>query len=189
MPSLRARLAIILLAITAGCVTVDGTLKPDGSGTLGLVYRTPAKATEASERQRFTSGHVKVDSLTLKSGGTTTLKVSFDDVTKLSTASGFKDVTVVRSPEEGAEKVTVTLKNPNPVDIKDDTPHGPTFNFTLPGRVLEANRNATVIGDRVTWTFGLREYAKQSSVDLVTRYAAAPAGKESAPGKSAEPGK
>ncbi len=185
MSSTRARLVIAALVLAAGCETVDGVLKADGSGTLQLVYRTPLGATEATERQRYSSDHVKVESLSVKSGDTTMLKLTFDDVTKLSTAAALRNVEVTRTPEDGAEKLTVKIKNEKPVDTKDDTKPGPTFNFTLPGKILEANRSPTVIGDRVTWTFGLRAFAKEPSIDLVVRYAAPAGGEAGTPGKPA----
>lgn len=181
MPALRARFAILAVAVIAGCVTVDGKLEGDGSGTVQLAYPTPVQATEESERRRFTSEHVKVESLTI-AGGSTTARVRVDDVGKLSSASAFENVTVTRGQEDGAEKLTLVLKNPQPIDIKNDKPPGPTFTITLPARVLDANRGATVAGERVTWTFGsLRDYARQASVDLVARYAAASAPPATAP--------
>src|SRR2546426_4777240 len=95
----RARLALVLLTLLAGCVTVDGVLKADGSGTIQMVYRTPPNATEAMEKRRYSSDHVKVDSLELKPNAMSTLKVSVDDVAKLSTAPGFRDVEVTRVKE------------------------------------------------------------------------------------------
>jgi len=180
----RARLAIVLLTLLAGCVTVDAVLKADGSGTLEMVYRTPPNTTEAMEKRRFSSGHVKVESLTLKPDGMSTLKVSVDDATKLSTAPGLRDVEATRAKDGDGEKLTVKLNNPNSIDIKDDTKPGPTFTITFPGKVLEANHNAKVSGERVTWTFGLREYLKARSTELVARYVVPAAGAETAPPKA-----
>ena len=132
---------------------------------LSELRRTPPNATEAMEKRRFSSAHVKVDSLTLKPDGMSTLKVSVDDVAKLSTAPGFRDVEVTRAKEGDGEKVTIKLNNANPIDIKDDTKPGPTFTITFPGKVLEANRNAKVSGDQATWTFTLREYLKARSTE------------------------
>jgi len=173
----KAALAVLLLVALAGCVTVDGTMNADGSGTVEMAYRTPENATEASVRRQYTSDHVKVDSVKSEPGAMTTLKVSVDDVTKLSTASAFNNVTITRAREDGTEKVTIRLVNQKPVDIKNDTKPGPTFNLTFPGKVVEANRDAKVNGDRATWTFKLRDYAKESSIDLVARYELPAAGK------------
>src|SRR5204862_5558593 len=138
MRSVHARIAVVALLLLAGCETVDGVLKADGSGTLQLTYRATRNATETAERQRFTSDHVTVESISVKPDATSTIKLTFDDVTKLSTASGFGNATVTRSREDGTEKLTVTIKNEKALDVKDDTKPGPTFNFTLPGKVVEA---------------------------------------------------
>ena len=116
-----------------------------------------------------------------------TLKVSVDDAAKLSTAPGFRDVEVMRAREGEAEKLVLKLNNANPIDIKDDTKPGPTFTITVPGKVIDANHEAKVSGERITWTFGLREYLKARSTELVARYTVPPAGAESTPKPKGEP--
>ena len=164
------RLLVPLLACLAGCFTVDGTLKPDGSGTLELTYQVPANATEAGERQRFVSPHVTLDSLTIK-GGSAVAKLHVDDVSRLQTAEMFHTVTVSRAHQDDDMRLTITIKNPNPREIKDEGKPGPKIIIRLPGKVREANHQAQVADDRVTWSFSLAEYMKSPSVDLTVRYA------------------
>ena len=120
---------------------------------------------------------------------TATVELAVDDVTKLSTASAFERITIARAPQDATEKVTVTIDNVKSVDIKEDKP-GPTFDVQFPGKVVEANRDATVTGNRVKWAFpSLREYAKQRSIDLVARYERPSTDQATTPTTTTAPGK
>ena len=83
----------------------------------------------------------------------------------------YKNVTVSRAHEDNEQHLTITIKNPNPKEIKEDDKPGPKITVRLPGKVREANRKAQVADDRVTWSFSLAEYMKSPSVDLTVRYA------------------
>ena len=150
----------------AGCVTVDAVLSPDGSATVDMTYQLPPDVQEAQEKARHTSAHVAVESLKFSADReTVTLKAKVDDVTKLSTAEGFKDVTVTRSREGADERLTITI--------------------TFPGAVKDANRGGTVRNNKVTWSFTLPEFVKEKSVELTARYAA-PAEQKDAPKDTGE---
>src|SRR5438093_947483 len=110
------RLLAPLLACLAGCFTVDGTLKADGSGTLEMTYQVPRNATEAGERRRFASPHVTLDSLTIKDG-TAVAKLHVDEVSGLQTAEMFQNVTISRAHEDNDQRLTITIKNPNQKEI------------------------------------------------------------------------
>src|SRR5579884_4033825 len=84
---------LLLCLLVAGCVTVDATLKADGSGTITYTYNREKNTTVAAEKARFASPHLTIESLTLGEK-TVTLKAKFDDVTKLDTAEGFKLATI-----------------------------------------------------------------------------------------------
>jgi hypothetical protein len=171
-PSRTALLALAVM-LCAGCVTVDGTLKADGSGTLEVTYRIPPNTTEAAERARFTSPHVTVKSITMQPDRAT-VKVAFDDVTKLATAEGFKalDVTRTRTGDEEALRVIVTNRTPVP-QVRDEGRAGPHITLQLPGKVIEANRQAEVSGERVVWRISFADYVRNPTTDLVVRYALA----------------
>src|SRR5262249_6457062 len=68
------------------------------------------------------------------------------------------------------ERLTITMTNPNAKESKDRGKPGPRINITLPGKVLEANRNATVDGDRVSWSFGLVDFFREKTIELTARY-------------------
>src|SRR5579885_3032904 len=159
------RTALLLcLLLAAGCVTVDATLKADGSGTITYTYGREANTTVASEKARFASPHLTIESPTLEE--------KTDDVTKLDTAEGFKLATITRTHKDGEEVLDVTLANPKP--ITGQVPNVPdlSFSVTLPGKVIAATPTATIAGTRVTWTIKAADYAHAPKTELSVRYAA-----------------
>lgn len=167
---LRAGALAWLAVALAGCFTVDATLRPDGSGTIELGYVLPAQqATVDSETARFTSPHVKVVSVTPRTPGAL-VKATFDDVTKLSTAEGFAMVTVRRREKKDRERLTIVIHNPRHQPFKDEGQTPPRVALTLPGRVLAANRDGVISGNRVVWTLPLKEYVEQPSMTIWVRY-------------------
>lgn len=158
-----------LAVVLAGCFTVDATLRPDGSGTIELGYVPGQQATVDSETARFTSPHVKVVSVTPRTPGAQ-VKATFDDVTKLSTAEGFAMVTVRRREKKGRERLTIVIHNPRHQPFKDEGQTPPRVALTLPGRVLAANRDGLISGNRVVWTLPLKEYVEQPSMTIWVRY-------------------
>src|SRR5207244_1412396 len=175
------------LAAVSSCVTVEGTLKADGSGTLEIVYPVMPTTTERLEKRRLTSPQVTLDSLSIREDGMATAKLSFDDPAKLTTVDMFRTVRIDRHREGEEERITITLTNAINKEVKEEGKPGPKFTFHLPGKVLEANRNATIDGNTVTWRFTLAELLNQKPVDLTMRYQvpstgeAAPAGAASKP--------
>lgn len=171
----RSRTALLALALMlcAGCVTADGTLQANGAGTLEITYRVPPNTTEAAERARFTSPHVTVKSVALQPDRAT-VKVAFDDVTKLATAEVFKtlDVTRTRTGDEETLRVIVTNRTPVP-QVRDEGRAGPQITLQLPAKVLEANRQAEVSGEKVVWRIPFVDYVRNPTMDLVVRYALA----------------
>jgi len=162
--------SLFLLSCLGGCVTVDGTLKADGSGRLEMTYQLEPKTTEEAEKKRFSSAHVKVESLVLLDDKTGKAVVTFDDVTKLSTAEQFKAVEITRTHEGADERLSIKITNPKPVITKADGRPGPKFTITLPGTVREANHSAKVEESRVIWTFTLAEWVKPPVTELSVRY-------------------
>lgn len=154
----------------AGCVTVESTLRSDGSATLEMRYTTQPDATEFLERRRFTSPHVTVDSVKIYEDQTTVLRASVDDATKLSTAEGFALVEVTRAPEGDDERLTITLAGPKPTDVKPDSAPWLTIAVTLPGPVHDANRHAAITGSRVAWTISKGDYRSQAPTTFSVRY-------------------
>jgi hypothetical protein len=181
----RASLLASMVTCLAGCV-VDATLKADGSGKLEMTYPLQATSTEALEKRRFTSDHVKVESLKINTDQTAVLNATFDDATKLSTAEGFKTVSVTRTREGSEERLTVKITNPVHAVVKDEGKPGMKISLALPGKVLETNHNGTIAEDRVTWSFTLAEWVKDEVVEMTVRYAAPPSDKAGAAEKPAD---
>jgi hypothetical protein len=170
MLPLRGPLALALLVLLSGCFTADATLEPNGSGTIALEYVPAPDATVDSERARFSSRHVTVRELVPRQVGGF-LEASFDDVTQLSSAKGFENVTVARERKHGVERLRVTLRNPSPQEIVNPAHPGPRVSISLPGRVLAANGDADISGRRVSWRLPLREWARRPRIMLSVRYA------------------
>jgi len=186
-PVLRLLLAGALATLSA-CVTVVGTLKADGSGTLEITYPVLPTTTERLEKRRFASPQITLDSLDIHEDGTATAKVHFDDPAKIPTAEMFHNVGIERHRDDADERITVTVTNLVTKEMKDEGKPGPKITFVLPGKVLEANRNATVDGDRVTWQFAFADFVRQKTVDLSVRYAVATA-EHAAPPAGEQPSK
>jgi hypothetical protein len=166
----HAILAVALLVALSGCFTADATLEANGSGTMDLEYIPAPNATLDSERARFTSPHVTVRDLVPRQVGAF-LQVSFDDVTKLSTAAGFEILTVRRDRKHGEERLRLMIRNQTPKELPDDARPGPRITVTLPGRVLAANQDSEASGRRVSWRLPLRDWARRPRVILSVRYA------------------
>ena len=169
----RLRLAALALLgpLLAGCFTVDGVLRGDGSGTLELTYVPGKHATIDSEAARFASPHVKVLSVEPHPGGAR-IRAEFDDVTKLSSAEGFSLVTVMRRRHGRREALKVVIRNPEPKPFQDKGEPWPRIALTLPGRVLAATGSAEVAGDRVVWKIPIAAYVSRPRTAVSVRWAA-----------------
>ena len=187
-PHARLRpLAVAALCVVAaaGCVTVDGTLKADGSGTLELTYGVMPHADEATEKYRFTKAGVKLESFKL-ADYTATAKVSFDDTAKLPKIDVLHLTGLERRRDGDVERVTIRIGNPESHDFNDQGKPGPHIRITLPGPIVEANRSATVDGNTVAWRFGLGEFLKERVVELTASYRVPSPAPEATP-KDGEP--
>lgn len=170
----RWYLPIGFLVLLAGCVTVDATLRSDGSARMLILYRTPPDATEFLERARFTSPGVTVESVKIFEDQTTVLRLTVDDVTRLGQAKGFEMVDVGRGPMGTDEQITITLRNPKPMTVASENRPWLTVSATLPGPVRSANRNAAVLGSRLTWTVSKSDYERAPATVLTVRYTPPP---------------
>ena len=129
-------------------------------------------------------------SFTPKPNNTAVVQVAFDDVTKLSTADGFRQVKELTRTREGdVEHIKLVISNPKPSkDVKDEGRTGIRLAVTLPGPVKEANRGAQVDGSHVTWNIPLFDFLRTPSTELTVTYAVSgTAGEQKAPGADAAP--
>jgi len=171
----RRQACILLVLVLAGCVTVEGTLRSDGSATFMMTYRPQGDATEFLERRRFSSPDVRVDSVKIYEDQRTVLRATVDDVTRLSTAEGFKSVAVSRTREGDDERLTLRLVNPKPEPTAEDARVFLQLGITLPGPVREASPAATVAGSHVAWTVAMKDYLRRAETVLTVRYHPPPA--------------
>jgi hypothetical protein len=169
MAHLRLAALAALAPLLAGCFTVDGLLRADGSGTVELTYVPAKHATIDSETVRFTSPHVTVRSVEPVPGGAR-VRADFDDVTKLATAEGFRMATVVRRRHGTREALKLAIRNPEPKPFQDHGEPWPRLALTLPGRVLAATPRAEIAGDRVVWKIPIAEYVRRPRTTLSVRW-------------------
>ena len=189
--SATAAMLALLAIFAVGCFTADVTLNADGSGTAEITYAVLPNAKVDAEKARWSSPHVTLKSFTPKPNNTAVVQVAFDDVTKLSTADGFKQVQELTRTREGdVEHIKVVISNPRPTkDVKDDGRPGIQLTANLPGPVKEANRGAEVQGNRVTWHISLYEFLRVASTEVTVTYAVSGTeGAAGAPKGEAAPG-
>ena len=153
----------------SGCVVCWAILKADGSGMLEVTYEPPQQATEESIAADFSSPHVTVDSVTISPDHKAVVRAHFDDITKLSTAAWFGPVSITRTRERDEESLTIVLRH-NPAEPKDPDAEGPRLSITLPGRILAANKDAEVTGNRVVWRYTQGEFSRVQNRELTVRY-------------------
>lgn len=181
MSRLRVVQLLVLLALP-GCLTVTGTLRPDDSGTFVYRYFPPKHATFRSERVRLASEHVRVEDI--EAGAQhASATLTFDDVTKLSTATAFADVQVERRRDGEVEVLRLVLPG-MPENLRRATlaappegpkNRGPEIELTVPGDVVEASPPATVTARTVRWSLTLTEFARLDSWELSVRWQRPPA--------------
>jgi hypothetical protein len=173
MSGARAALFLVAIAVT-GCVTVDATLRADGSARLVMMYQTPADATEFLERRRFSSPNVIVDGVKIFEDQTTVVWATVPDVTRLGGSKGFEIVRGVTRERRGSDEiVTITFKNPFP-SAQDKPGLLASLSVTFPGPLRDANHAAAVLGSRLTWNVSEHEFATNATVVLRARYAPPP---------------
>jgi hypothetical protein len=196
-PAALRALSALALAVLAtcigGCLTADGTLQRDGTGTLALSFQAPEGANEAAMRALVTAPGVTVESFTQAADRTVSAKLKVADVAAISKIPLLKNVTVTDAAEGDARVLTIKTANPDKTE-KDKTLPGPKIRLTLPGKVLEASAPGKTDGNKVEWSFTLAEWLEQKTQTLRARYQAATAGAPAAdkepqkPAKPAKPG-
>jgi hypothetical protein len=185
---LRALALAVLATCIGGCLTADGTLERDGTGTLALSFQVPEGSNEASVRGLLTAPGVTVESLTLAADRAVSAKLKVADVAAISKMLLLKNVTVTDAAEGDARVLTIKATNPDRAE-KDKTLPGPKVRLTLPGKVLEASAPGKTDGNKVEWSFTLAEWFEQKTQTLRARYHAATEGAPAADKEPAKPAK
>jgi hypothetical protein len=186
--SIVAPLLLGVLVLVAGCLTVDATLDADGSATIDMTYPLQAGTKADVEKARLQSEFVTLESFEELNQNRAHAKVKVSDVTKLSTAAAFKDIAVTRTKAGSDETLKVVITKPRPITVKQENQPGPVFTFTLPGKVVKANHDAKVDGNKVTWKFEFAPYVAEKKTELEVTYAAGAAGDAAAPAGAAGDG-
>jgi hypothetical protein len=165
--------ALLLLLALGGCFEADAVLRPDGSGTLSLSYiPQERRATVASETERFTSPHVAVRALTPDARGVV-VDLAFDDVTRLATARGLRELAVVRARRSGRERLRFVVRHGKVRRLREGDAPDVRIALTLPGPVRDARPAAAVEGGRVVWQVSVVEFFRRPSYAFSVTWAAA----------------
>jgi hypothetical protein len=171
----RRRVAPLCLAVlvagASGCLTAEGTLDPDGTGTVTIAYKVPAGMTEAAVRALLEAPGVTVESVSLGADRMASAKLKVTDLAGISKTKLLKDATVTQSAQGDDKTLTITFTNAPGRGAADKSLPGPKIKITLPGPVAEANEKAVVEGSTVTWTFpSLADWVARDKWELVARY-------------------
>jgi hypothetical protein len=182
---LSASILAVLVSWIAGCITIDGTLRADGTGTMSFSYVAPPGSSETSQRALLQATGITIQSLTLGDDRKLSATLAVDNLAAISKTALFRNVTVSTSAEGDDQVLTIKVVG-QPKSVRDKTIPGPKIGITLPGTVVEANENATVSGSHVEWSISLADWMSRAAWELKARYRPTKAGDAaSADGKSA----
>ncbi len=168
MSSVRAGCALLCLLVLPGCL-FETTLNATGGGEMRVLYPVSGENELPKIRKMFSSDAVTVTKAEMSGPRQVALQLKFDDVTRLSTTTGFRQVKFTRTAgkKAGTMVLTATYTQDKPFTVPDKVIEAVgkelKVTTTFPGKVLESN--GTVSGDTVTWTHDLRKFYEQKSVE------------------------
>jgi hypothetical protein len=194
----RYALLGLLIAAMQGCL-YEAVLDANGGGVMTVTLRFAKREELPSVKAQLESRAVMVTNAEFVSNGDAgqgVFKLKFDDVTKLSTSSFFKAVSITRSEgQDGTKVLTAVAKNENPTEVPDSVVQrlGPEVKVvvTFPGAIVESNGTVSG-GNTVTWTWSTKEYFKLAEVMMTAAYrpaAVTPGGTPGTPGTTPGGGK
>jgi hypothetical protein len=166
---LSASILAVLVSWIAGCITIDGTLRADGTGTMSLSYVAPPGSSEASQRGLLQATGITIQSLTLGDDRKLSATLAVDNVAAIGKTALFRNVTVTTTAAGDDQLLTIKMVH-QPKTSQDKTLPGPKIGITLPGKVVEANENATVNGSHVEWSLPLADWVSRQTMELTARY-------------------
>src|SRR5262249_60112137 len=91
---LSASILAVLFSWIAGCITIDGTLRADGSGTMSLSYVAPPGSSETSQRDLLKATGITIKSLTLGDDRKVSATLDVDSLAPISKTALFRNVTL-----------------------------------------------------------------------------------------------
>lgn len=174
-------LLLPVLCAISGCL-VDGTLSAGGGGTVKARYRIDKSQTADQQKSLFTGPNMSVTSATLDAEHWVTVEAKYADITKLSTAPFFKDVTIALTSDAqaGTTTLTATRLNPNPAKLPESVLqyYGNDFavTLTMPGGIIKSNATSTA-GNTATWKMTVTRILGDKAIPFEVTYktpAAAP---------------
>ena len=172
----RSVLVMLLMAALQGCL-YESVLDANGGGVMTVTLRLDKREDLLNVKSQLESRAVKVPSAEFVSDGESSrgiFKLEFADVTKLSTSSFFKSVKITRSDGSNGEKVlTAVVKNEKTSEVPDSVVQrlGKEVKVvtTFPGDIIESIGTISG-GNTVTWTWGMKDFYKQSEVMMTVAY-------------------
>jgi LppM domain len=167
-------LALVALLLNAGCL-IDGKLDDKGGATMKVAYRLAPNAKVEAARKQMESSIVKVTNAAADKENRATFDLEVKDVTKLNSATFFKNVQVKLSDgEDKGTKVFVAKHvndRPGAIPEKLREYYGDEFqvSLTFPGEVVKSNATETK-GDTATWKMTLNDFLKTKETDFQATY-------------------
>jgi hypothetical protein len=168
-------LAVLALSVALGGCLLDATIDAKGGGEMTVAYKVPKTGKLDDVKKQMEGPNSKVTSADLNDQGIATIKLKFDDVTKLSTAKFFKNATttVTEDKAKGTKTIATRIVNKTPAKLPDKVLefYGNQWELTvtLPGEVVESNAT-TKDGNKVTWKKTLQEYSSTPEITLTVTY-------------------
>src|SRR5215472_1831479 len=172
----RSALFVLLFAALPGCL-YETVIDATGGGTMTVTIRLDKREDLLNVKSQMENRMVKVTSAEFVSDGEPSrgvFKLQFADVTKLSTTSFFKSVSISRSEGvNGAKVLTAVVKNEKATEVPDSVVQrlGKEVKVvvTFPGDVIESNGTVSG-GNTVTWTWGMKDFYKLPEVMMTAAY-------------------
>jgi hypothetical protein len=170
---MRAARAVLVVAVAlalSACVEVDGELAANGALSFRYKYDPPPHATFKSERARFSSPFVRVETLERDPAVVDGVPSEFaiativaDDPAKLSSAPAFAGIQVHADVAKGELRVAFPGVGPEGQERIRNNPEADRralrLSLLLPGPVTHAAPEAAIDGRRVTWVLSTRQFA------------------------------
>ena len=173
---IKSAVLALVLSTFAGCL-LEGTLEPDGSGTLMVKYRLTNADQFAAAKKRMQGPNSTLTKSGLDADKWATFDLKLTDVTKLPTIQFFDHTKATLTDDAAAGTKTLNIKffNPShtelPKEMIDYFGNTVTIKMHLPGDVVKSNATTTE-GKTAVWTYTMNEFGDKAEVDLTATFKA-----------------